>query len=275
LLGGDGESARPPLLAVATANVEASGVARLLVALIDAGRGTDVAPVLDALAESPAESPAIRDVARLGTAYTRYWSGDFTGAATAFEAATDLLVSPNLVDDAYYGAAWSRVRAGDAQEGRHTLLELARAGDSREREHSISADLVNLHERALLRAGFRRYRRGPLQPPEQSIADFFDQDGPALARAALRLLGRETNSAKDVTDGGRPDGATSRVLPFEESPPVPAEPRGFFHAKPEAGSAPPGSRHSWSLGLPIALLGVVLWAAWFAVRRRHHPTAGR
>jgi len=274
LLGGDPDGARPWLEEVGSAGTPTSGLARLLVALIDASDGKAVGlKTFDEVARDPQSSPVLRDVSRLGIAYARYWDGDYGGAAAAFERATTSS-TPELVDDARYGAAWSRIRAGDRAAGEEALRALA-AG-ARTRGSAISEALVNLDQRALLRAGFERYRRGPVRAPEDQIAQLLDSDGARMAREALRhldalpeevhhTLRRPIYGASDrelsivrVSDGG-----TAAVRSKTAPPPVPP---------PTPRRAPsPGGGGAWWL-LAAFLLGAGYVAAtWGRTSRPSGP----
>jgi hypothetical protein len=143
--------------------------------------------------ENEAADDAMRRAARLGVAYTRYWSGDYHGAAEAFEVLANEAEIGTLRDDAAYGAAWSRQHAGEA--GARAALEgLAGRGY---RGGPASRALVNLEPQALLQAGLLRYRKAPLRPPEEQLGTLLDGDGVVLARAALRWARAE--EARDGT----------------------------------------------------------------------------
>src|SRR5262249_58389142 len=102
--------------------------------------------------------------------------------APAFEAVARDYPASKLRDDAQYGAAWSRVRAGERAAGEAALRSLA--SDAPKYGPAVSEELVNLDPRALLRAGFARYRRGPLRPPEDHVVELLDGDGRAVGPAA-------------------------------------------------------------------------------------------
>ena len=132
-------------------------------------------------------SATLHGAARLADAYARYWARDDAGAIEAFDAAVEG-ADGDLVDDARYGAARARIRAGDVGGALSILHDLA-AWHVNGSAGEPSAALVALDRQALLRAGFERYRRGALRPPEQHLRLVLDGDGVVLARAALRELG--------------------------------------------------------------------------------------
>jgi phosphatidylglycerol:prolipoprotein diacylglycerol transferase len=223
LVTGDVDGARPYLAEIGAAGTPASGLAKLLLALIDVHPGSPAASErCAAVAEDPAVDPMVRDVARLGEAYGRYWAGDYAAAAEVFDAFAERTSLPALVDDARYGAAWSRVRAGAPTAGTEALRALA-AGAAR-RGPAVSAALLNLDQQALLRAAFARYRRGPLRPPEDLLASLLDGDGRALARQALDALDDGTADAPSVRISTARSATTepaSRPVVARTSAPVP------------------------------------------------------
>jgi prolipoprotein diacylglyceryltransferase len=261
LVAGDLDGARPHLGAIAASGGRPGGFAMLLVALIDASDGRPVAiESLRLLAADPARPPPLREAARLGSAYARYWAGDFAGAQAAFEMLARERPASRLADDALYGAAWSRVRTGDRDGGRTALAALA--GDRPVRGRSVSEAIVNLDPRALVRAGFERYRRGPLRPPEDQVTELLDGDGRRIAREALRRLDeaprmastslRRGIGASSVIDaaGGRAAGE-SGVVAASAAPGSGAAPAG-------TGRVSPGGRGGSRLALGVAALAVLL-----------------
>ena len=132
-------------------------------------------------------SSGLRAAAQLALAYARYWAReDDAGTIAGFDDAV-ALADGRLVDDARYGAARARLRAGDPS-ATPILHDLA-TWHTNGRPGPTSPALVALEREALLRAGFVRYRRGAVRTPEDQLHVMLDGDGAALARAALRELG--------------------------------------------------------------------------------------
>lgn len=272
LLGGDPDGARPWLEEVASAGTPTSGLSGLLVALIDASDGKPVGvKTFDDVARDPQSSPALRAVSRLGGAYARYWDGEYRAAIGAFDQAAASAI-PELVDDAKYGAAWSRIRAGDRANGEEALRALA-AG-AKAHGPAVSEALVNLDQRALLRAGFERYRRGPVRAPEDQITQLLDGDGARMAREALRHLSDLPQEVHNTlrrpiygSDGDvelEPVSDTTRaIVPAKAPTPTAAAAR---HAASGAGSGT-----GWLLAAFLVAAGY-LAVTW---RRTPPPRAGR
>jgi phosphatidylglycerol:prolipoprotein diacylglycerol transferase len=185
VLTGDVDAARAQFEELGASEGPLATSARLIVFMLDASDGKPVPPeAYEQLAQDPSASSSVRDAANLGAAYARYWAGDFAGARKAFQAIA--AGSGPLADDARYGAAWARLRAGDRDGAEVELRALAAGG--RSRGPGMNAALVNLDPRAVVRAGFQRYRRGPLRTPGQDIVEIVQTDGHELARSALRHL---------------------------------------------------------------------------------------
>ncbi|HUE31056.1 MAG TPA: prolipoprotein diacylglyceryl transferase family protein [Verrucomicrobiae bacterium] len=272
LLGGDPDGARPWLQEVAGAGTPTSGLANLMVALIDASDGKAVGVrVFDEVARDPQSSPVLRDVARLGGAYARYWNGDFQAAATAFEQA-ESISTPNLVDDAKYGAAWSRIKAGDRAVGEPALRALA--GSARTHGPAVSEALVNLDQRALLRSGFERYRRGPVRAPEDQMSELLDGDGARMAREALHYLDDVPETTR--ADLRRPIYGSDQDVRIErasEVVPIAAPKAATAATAPAKHPASSGGGGSaWWLLAAILLGAGYVAATW---RRPAPPRAGR
>ncbi len=181
------EARRQFAVVAASPTSPSAGLARYGVALLDAAAeqpGTAVA--FEAVAADAQAAPDLRRAARLGLAYAFYWQEAYARAAEAFDAVAADGEVGMLWDDARYGAAWARLRAGERDAAAAALAHLA-TGDPR-RGRAAPRALVNLEPQAILRAGFERYRRGPLDAPEAHLARVLDGDGSALAAAALRGL---------------------------------------------------------------------------------------
>jgi hypothetical protein len=168
------------------------GIARVMMAWLTAFRGryAESVPLFDRAAAATDLPPTIRQVAMLGAAYARYWLGSFDDAAAAF----DRLVSPPSVlsDDARYGAAWSRVRAGDLDSALPALVALAGEASADTAPKRVSEAAVSLSPATVARSGRESTARiSGFAGPDARMVAMFDGDGAALARAALALLGRE------------------------------------------------------------------------------------
>jgi hypothetical protein len=112
---------------------------------------------------------------------------------------------------------------------------------------------VALDQRALLRAGFQRYRRAPVREPETQLRLMLDGDGAALARGALRELGETVPEPRPAP---RP-----RVVPVA-APTSPAPPAaGRAPAAAPAPAWPRPSLDAVSAWLRPLLAGAVLLAA--------------
>lgn len=117
-------------------------------------------------------------------AYARWWAGA-ADAAAAFDAAA-AAADGALVDDARYGAARARLRAGDRDTALAMLRDLATWAPTA--RGTVTPALVALERDAVLRAAFARYRRAPARAPTAQLHRLLDGDGALLARAALRTL---------------------------------------------------------------------------------------
>jgi tetratricopeptide (TPR) repeat protein len=180
--------ARSRFTTVAAGDDETAALGEFVLALLDAADGRDgVQEHFDRVAANPTAGPTIRRAGRLGDALARYWARDYAAAVRAFDAAASDPDAGELRDEALYGAAWTRVRAGDKTAARDSLEELAREPRRGRASHS----LVDLEPQGLLRAALRRYRRGPLLRPEDQAVQLLDTNGVVLARAALRRLARD------------------------------------------------------------------------------------
>jgi tetratricopeptide (TPR) repeat protein len=161
--------------------------ASILLAML--GAGSD-ARMEDTVARAVAAEngwPAQRLVGTLGMAYERYWSGDPAAAVAIFEQAAAMDPTSLLVDDARYGAAWSRYRAGDREGALRALRKLA-PGRPAPLGRRIGRGLVELDRRAVFRESLRRYRGPPPQTPDQRLVTLIDLDGLVLADEAIRRI---------------------------------------------------------------------------------------
>src|SRR5262249_46094476 len=190
---------------------------------------------LEGLALDASLGTVMQDVARLGVGYAYFWAGDYVRSENAF---AHVGAEGRFADDAEYGAAWSRFRAGDEARARTSLAQvaarprtpLARAAPApttggRPRP---SHKLVELQPSAVLRAGLQGYRTLHVATDEMWLADMLDVDGHRLARAALKLVDRSARAKPSAATGAeatRAEASQPRVSP-------PSAPR------PAAGRAP-------------------------------------
>jgi tetratricopeptide (TPR) repeat protein len=238
------------------------GIARVMTAWVLALRGRHADAIAGFEAALGTElTPNVRHAALLGTAYARHWRGDFVGAATAF----DRLVSPPSVlsDDARYGAAWSRVRAGQTEAALPALVALAGESPAEAAPPRISDAAVSLTPSTVARGGRESTARiTGFAGPDARLVAMFDGDGAALARAALGLLDRQGELGARVPvdlpaamhvprsepEAGR--GATDTAARA-----VPAAPRPHPVAEPAARVAE--SRAPW-IGIALMVLVMVV-----------------
>lgn len=166
-----------------------NAAATLLLGLLEAmDRNPKALPLLRALHADPTLQPSVRDVAGLGMGCALLWTGDFHAAADAFD--HQAAAGGPLRDDARYGAAWARWRAGDQAEAMMRLRALAAArGESGSNPGPVTGALVALRPRAVLGASLSRYRDLRPGPPQELLVPLLDADGAGLALAALYQLG--------------------------------------------------------------------------------------
>jgi phosphatidylglycerol:prolipoprotein diacylglycerol transferase len=216
-------------------------------------------------------SSGLRAVAFLAAAYAAYWAHEDDGSTIAAFDEAAASADGSLVDDARYGAARARIRAGDVAGALPILHDLA-TWHSNGRPGPASAGLVALDRQAIFRAGFVRYRRGAVRTPEDQLHVMLDGDGAALARAALRDLGETLPEPRPVP---RPRVHRATVV-TRAAPPV-------VHATTPPTAAP--SRWSlpslamvarWTrviLGMAALLAAMLLAHTWWWERRI--PPGGR
>ncbi|HEV7730858.1 MAG TPA: hypothetical protein VGR62_01790 [Candidatus Binatia bacterium] len=187
---GDSASARNFYTRAASSGDSTAAPAHLMLALLeaDAGDAAMAEAHFDAVVSNPRATAGLRGAARLGVAYTRYWAGNYVGAVEAFDTAAAAITDGRLADDALYGRAQARLRAGDEPAARALLEPLAasRSSQSDAGDH-VSRALQDLERRAVLRTGFDQYRKGALRAPEDGLVALLDLDGVALAQAALQV----------------------------------------------------------------------------------------
>jgi hypothetical protein len=182
-----GSESRSELEEMAASDGPLSPTAAMVLAPMDARQG-DLGGAginFEQVAAANQASQNLREAARLGLAYVRYWESDLNRAMTAFTAVANANPGGQFADDARYGAAWVRVQRGDP-DAVAALQEVADAYPAGDRRVALSRGAIELEPRSVLRTGFRRYRRSGIQLPEDVLAGVLDGDGGALARAALR-----------------------------------------------------------------------------------------
>jgi len=224
----------------------------------------------EAVERAPNATRLIRQAARLGAAYARYWSGDHAAAARAFDAVVASDPTGPLADDARYGAARARWAAGERTEAGRLFEALA--GDRSGASGPVSRRLVDLEPDAVFRAGFDRYRRSPFKPGDDIVASSFDGDGVALARAALRLLDPAAPPEPPMVGPGSRLATTFTRAGARDAPaaPPPDAGRAVRHPAPVVEgpiARPTGTRAVWVVALVAALVAALL-ARGGARRRR-------
>jgi hypothetical protein len=151
-----------------------------------AGDGRAAMTLLDRAAA--ASNAGHESVLALARAYVLFWSGDHPGAAAAFDGVVGSSGAGSLADDARYGAAWSRFKAGEREPAIAALEALMLAAPAGFDFRAVPQRLVELDPRAVVADGTRRYRRGGRLPPGAELARLLDGDGFSRAHSALRLL---------------------------------------------------------------------------------------
>jgi prolipoprotein diacylglyceryltransferase/tetratricopeptide (TPR) repeat protein len=190
LRSGDVDEARAHYESAAGAGTATAPLAMLLGAMVEVQDGDPAKAIIAfrRVASMQEASPPVREAARIGAAYAQYWSGDFAGAAAAFQAVADANPGGPLADDGRYGAAWSRHRAGDDAGALPALRTLAAEASGRGRRQPISNALIDLEPKAVMKVGVTNSRKGPVAMPDQAAVQSIDLDGVALARAAIRFV---------------------------------------------------------------------------------------
>jgi hypothetical protein len=258
------------------ANVAVDGplgpIAQVMLGWLTAVRGqyAEAIATLDRWSEAAGVTGPVQRVALLGAGYARYWAGDYKAAAEKFD-----LLQPGgsfsvLADDARYGAAWSRVRAGDTSRALADLVALAESGIVDPHEH-VSRARLRLTPRAVLRAGRGNAARiSGLATPETRMTAFFDGNGHALARAALaELVGSGVVAPASVPErlliapAARVPVARAQAVDMTAGR-VPSSARS---AAPPASRGATWRRIVWLAIVLAVVAGLVLW--------RRQPVAGR
>jgi hypothetical protein len=138
------------------------------------------------------------------------------------------------------------------------LAERSASGDHRR----PSRKLVELQPSAVLRAGLQGYRTLHVATNEMWLAEMLDVDGPRLARAALKLVGRSTRPKPAAAV----DEAASRgdaLQPGVARPSAARQPTGSRPAAPTEPRAPDGVDRDWVAWLMVlAFLGAIVAAFW-------------
>ncbi|MCW5891082.1 MAG: hypothetical protein KIT14_11100 [bacterium] len=243
-------------------------IARLLLALDDAGDGNTDAAVaaFERLAGAPDVMPAVRNAARLGAGYARWWAGQYEGAVAAFDLAANA-GDPRLADDARYAAARARLALGQEDAARRAWEALAAGVPETRNAPKPSSALLDLEYRAVVRSAARRYRRGPVMGPADRALLVLDLDGVTLAKAALARTQWGPRPAHPLPAGSPPRTETATAAPAAGPTAAPSgtpPPDAAGVAVHPAGPAPEQRPHAV---LVILLLAGVVLAA-LELRRR-------
>jgi prolipoprotein diacylglyceryltransferase/tetratricopeptide (TPR) repeat protein len=253
---------------VAAADGSSSILAQLVVALIEAGERqyAEADRDFEAVASTSAADPRLRDAARLGAAYNKYWAGQFREAEVAFTR-----VSPDgrFSDDARYGAAVALWRMGEREESLTALRRLVHYGNPERLPETFPERLLKLDWRAIVRTGLARYRQAPIGPPDAVAASILDGDGIALARAALHRWNSEDTRFPRV-ERVPVETATPVLVPGElppdrcpyDNPKVVAR----LAAESQRGGDEGGGWPRWRVGLALAAASLLL--TWTVMARR-------
>jgi hypothetical protein len=244
----------------------ASPGAEVLLALLRGrdGKTAEAVTELD-LAHRKLRDDDLRDAAFLAKGYVLYWAGSFLEAASAFDVVAVPGSGAPLVDDARYGAAWSRWKAGQKEVATAALAALAAEPSSRPETEPPPRSLIELRPDAILADAVRRYRRAGLQRPERMIVVLLDADGAARARKGLRRIQGAADDAPPpptVAPAPTPPPFEPFVLPTAVSPP---------EASPAVAESPaPGlaERVAAAWWLPAGLAAAVIALALVIALRR-------
>jgi tetratricopeptide (TPR) repeat protein len=255
---GDPSRARARFEHAADGGAPSSAVASLAVALIDLDDERDEAALerFEGLAADARVPPAVRQAAAIGAAHVWLRAGGYREAADAFDRAAGMIPGGRLWDDARFGAAVARRDAGEREEGLAALRALGRMPSPGTPTDRLARTRLDPRRGALLRAGLERYRRLPFRVPEEQIVSLLDRDGPALARAELRLLGEVVEAPR------RPRRLVRRRDPLRNGP--------RSTSRPLDGVAEP-TRVVWLVPVVALLVALAIWLGW----RRSSGKAGR
>jgi len=189
------DEARPHYEAAAAGGFQ--DTAGVVLALLDAqdGRTAEARAVLDSLANDPSRQAAVRQAAGLGSAYVRYWAGDYGAAALAFAAVADAHPGSPLTDDALYGLSQAFLRLGDATSAEQVLERIGEMPAQGFDGAHVRSALRTLGLREILRATRERYHGVPLGQADQMLIALLDVNGRALAIRTLAMLARHEGAA--------------------------------------------------------------------------------
>jgi hypothetical protein len=105
------------------------------------------------------------------------------------------------VDDARFEAAMAGAALGDREQAEVDLRSLAEMASRPTTLRKQGSLLDTPDRRTVLRAGLARYRQLPIR--EEQVIGMIDQDGPSLARGALRRLDASVVIARVATPQSR------------------------------------------------------------------------
>jgi hypothetical protein len=255
------ERARERFAALARSSSPSGPLARLAEAFLDlrAGEMAAARRGFEEVAARRGVSPALAQVASLGTGYTRYWDGEYRPAAEAFDLAASGFPDGRLTDDARYAAAVARWRLGLRSDATAALRDLADVSGSSGADDASPRAVLWLERRALIRP-VGAFRRTPFRVPEDRLIVLFDRDGAAMARGFLTARGDPAMEARRVRLA-RPVTMAPSPSPVRAVAPAPAR-----STKPAATSPVPGPGSRPWLAAVGALLAMGLLWAW--ARRR-------
>ena len=248
-----------------------AATAELLVGVIAAAHGETAAAStrLEAFATGSQRQSA-RATAALGAAYALFWAERYDEAAARFDAVTAQFPGGPLVDDARYGAAWSRWLAGDRERALGDLRALAATrGVERGR---VSRALQALEPAAVLSAGITRADTPPLLSSAGQPIAALDVDGAMLALAALRRVDASDQGAETVrNEGPRADdvpaaGAEAGGVGGNLAQDVEAAPAADEPGAPAAPPRPRSRVEAWMVVAALAVMALVVW--WLRRGRR-------
>lgn len=180
----------------------------LLWGYLEASRGISAgAGRLQELLADPRATPEIRSATRMVLGLTYYWSGHPDRARQEFQtvASDDGSV---LKDEATYGVARMMLAEGRTAEAK-ALLERLVARRSNLPTGTLPAGLLDLERRALLRTGFKGYRRTALGPPAAQVVRLLDWNGAAFAKALLARLERDDREDSEIQLATLPEPAAA------------------------------------------------------------------
>lgn len=262
---GDLDEAQEQFESLSERGSAVSPFADLMLALldVDAGRFSAAADRFNVVLGNQEAAASVRQAAAIGRAYSYLWSGDYRQAAIEFDRAGPFVASTRLWDDARYGGAIARLRAGDRDQAREALRYLAAVPSLGGSRGSRTADR-ELRNGSLTRAAVQRYRHLPFRAPEDQLSELLDRDGPALARATLRQLGEVVEP---------PPGSIERRRPARAATGVQLAAATAVAAGPSSTPAPVTSpkQSPWQIGVTGGIIGGILAGLWVHRRSTRRP----